>query len=291
MVGSTAVGHDADGAVPARQRVDGRRAQRGRAPGLRVARGVPAPRAAPRRPPRAPGRPGCRPRGRRARRGAPARWPSRRRGCPTGSRPPRGTRPRRPGAAARGASLALRREGGHGAHVAVELADLRGAAGRAELVEEVDVGLGVAPTTAPGRRPRSRWPPPGTPARTPRSRRTRRGGCTSSGPLRRCSRPGTPRCRPCRARPHTVRRSRTSRRLLILALVLAAPGGAQPDRGGSGEYSRPRRAAPVRGAPELLRGAVVGATQGTLTAPQRGVRATHSAAARAARLSPERSLR
>ena len=54
-----------------------------------------------------------------------------------------------------------------------------------------------SPSTARGRRPRSRWPRPGRPARTRRSRRTRRGGCTASARPRRCSRPGTPRCRPC----------------------------------------------------------------------------------------------
>ena len=89
----------------------------------------------------------------------------------------------------------LRRERRDQRVVVVDLADLGRAAGRAEVVEEVDVGVVVAPSTPPGCRPRRRWPRPGRPARRHRSRRTRRGGCRASACPRRCSRPDTRRRR------------------------------------------------------------------------------------------------
>ena len=88
----------------------------------------------------------------------------------------------------------------------LDLANLGGAAGRTEILEELVVRRWCSRATAPAHRPRRRSPPPGTPARTHHSRRTRQGGCRASGCPHRCSRPGTPRCRPCPAGPHRARR-------------------------------------------------------------------------------------
>ena len=132
------------------------------------------------------GRPVSRSRGRRGRRDAPGRVPDR---APSG---PRGSR-----AALRApSSVRLRRQRGDDRVVLRDHADLRGAAGRAQVVEDSRWPCS-SPSTVVGGRPRSRSPRPGRPARRRRSRRTRRGGCRASVHPRRCSRPGTRRCRRC----------------------------------------------------------------------------------------------
>ena len=125
--------------------------------------------------------------------------------------------------------------------------------GEPELVEEVDVGLRVVVPLRRAGRPRRRSPRRGTPARRHRSRRTRRGGCRASGRPRRCSRPGTPRCTPCRARRRTARRSRRSLHILrgnrLSASGLSMPFVLQPEWVGrrveraSGRRTRRRRSA------------------------------------------------
>ena len=121
-----------------------------------------------------------------------ARARVRRDGSPRGSRAVGDGQSARPGDG-RGHGR-LRRQGGDDRVVLVDHADLGGAAGRAHVVEELDVGVVVVLPLVRAGRPRSRSPRPGTPARRRRSRRTRPGGCRASGRPRRCSPPGTRRC-------------------------------------------------------------------------------------------------
>ncbi len=77
-------------------------------------------------------------------------------------------------------------------------AGLGGAAGGAELSWSKNFAFSpVNWAHARARRLRRRSPRPGTPARRRHSRRTRRSGCRASAGLRRCSRPGIHRRRPC----------------------------------------------------------------------------------------------
>ena len=182
-------GHTVGAGQPVERRPAGSR------PGRSWSGSPASPRPPAARPARRPGsgRPGCRPRGRRCRPGAAgarSAWPV------SLSQGKSGSREETVRAGLRSLVVLLRRERRDELVVLVDLAHLGRTAGRAEVVEEVDVGVVVAPSTAPACRPRRRSPRPGRPARTPRSRRTRRGGCRASACPRRCSPPGTRRHRP-----------------------------------------------------------------------------------------------
>ena len=191
MVGSTPSGSTSGHPAPAGEPGGDRLAQRRRARRSAGSRARPRRRRARPGRPRGSGRPACRPRGRRCPPGGLAR------SLAYGASESQGKSGSCDHVVAGHVVVLLRRQRRDQRVVLRDQAELGGAARASRGRRRTRRWPCSSPSTARGRRPRSRSPRPGRPARRRRSRRTRRGGCRASAHPRRCSRPDTPRCRPC----------------------------------------------------------------------------------------------